>query len=251
MHVGQTLTKNFLVTKAYGEGVVVNLSQDEPYLLADVPMASRQLVSGTVDVRVLSGGPVVVTVLSISSGVDVRALLDGPILPGDGHHRTGVFKIDGFGSDTLNFTAGGPDTTLVVGDADPTPPSANPAAPGHDYGDYGVVHTINLNLSNPGTAPFTAYLFFKPLAGPARASFLIDGNLYDVGCVRVPTPYQVTSFNLNPGSTYRTVIQTMTDGASFYPAVVGITSTPPQPNAPAISAPEGCFPKPQESPEGQ
>jgi hypothetical protein len=251
MHVGQTLTKNFLLTKAYGEGVVVNLSQEEPYLLADVPMASRQLVSGTVDVRVLSGGPVVVTVLSISSGVDVRALLDGPILPGDGHHRTGVFKIDGFGADTLNFTAGGPDTTLAVGDADPTPPSANPAALGHDYGDYGVVHTISLNLSNPGAAPFTAYLFFKPLAGPARASFLIDGNLYDVGCVRVPTPYQVTSFNLNPGSTYRTVIQTMTDGASFYPALIGITSTPPRPSAPAISAPDGCFPKPQESPAAQ
>jgi hypothetical protein len=214
-------------------------------------MASRQLVSGTVDVRVLSGGPVVVTVLSISSGVDVRALLDGPILPGDGHHRTGVFKIDGFGADTLNFTAGGPDTTLAVGDADPTPPSANPAALGHDYGDYGVVHTISLNLSNPGAAPFTAYLFFKPLAGPARASFLIDGNLYDVGCVRVPTPYQVTSFNLNPGSTYRTVIQTMTDGASFYPALIGITSTPPRPSAPAISAPDGCFPKPQESPAAQ
>ncbi|MGB6600686.1 MAG: hypothetical protein WBE77_06350 [Candidatus Cybelea sp.] len=248
MHVGQTLTKNFLLTKARGEGVVVNLSQDEPYLLADVPLAARQLMSGTVDVRVLSGGPVVLTVLSVSTGADPRTLLGGPILPGDGHHRTGVFKIDGFGSNALAYTAGGPDATLVVGDTDPTPPSADPAAAGHDFGDYGIVHTIGLTVNNPGAAPFTAYLYFKPLAGPARASFLIDGNLDDVGCVRVPTPYQVTSFNVAAGSTYRTVIQTMTDGASFYPAVIGITATPPQPSAPAIGAPDGCFPKPQEPP---
>ena len=96
MHVGQTLTKNFLADQSAREGVVVNLSQDEPYLLADVPMAARQLVSGTVDLRVLSGGPVVVTVLAVSAGGRSAQPLDGPVLPGDGHHRTGVFKIAGY-----------------------------------------------------------------------------------------------------------------------------------------------------------
>ena len=62
MHVGQTLTKNFLLTKALGEGVVGTSGEDEPYLLAEGPMAARQLVSGTVDLRVLWGGPAVVTV---------------------------------------------------------------------------------------------------------------------------------------------------------------------------------------------
>ena len=251
MHVGQTLTKNFLLTKALGEGVVVNLSQDEPYLLADVPMAARQLVSGTIDLRVLSGGPAVVTVLAASPGIDPRSLLDGPILPGDGHHRTGVFSITGFGSNSLNYSAGGPDATLVLGDTEPTPPSIDPGAPGHDYGDYGVVHTVDLTATNPGTAPVTAYLFFKPLAGPARGSFLIDGNLTDIGCVRLPVPYQITAFDLSPGQTYHATMRTMTDGGSFYPAEVGLTATPPRPNAPTINAPDGCFPKPQASPEPQ
>jgi hypothetical protein len=249
MHVGQTLTKSFLLTKTRGEGVVVNLSQDEPYFLADVPMADRQLVSGTVDLRVLSGGPVVVTVLAYSAGVDPRTLVGGAVLPGDGHHRTGVFKIDGFGSEALRYSAGGPDATVVIGDTDPTPPSADPSAAGHDYGDYGVVHTINLTLTNPGATPAAAYLYLKPLAGPARGSFLIDGNLLDVGCVRVSTPYQITSFELNPGATYQTSVSTMTDGGSFYPAEIGVTATPPQPTAPAINAPDGCFPKPQPSPQ--
>ncbi|HXO16908.1 MAG TPA: hypothetical protein VN909_01935, partial [Candidatus Dormibacteraeota bacterium] len=251
MHVGQTVTKKFLVTKARGEGVVVTLAQDEPYLLAAVPMTARQLVSGTVDLRVLSGGPVVVTVLAVSPGVDPRTLLDTPALPGDGHHRTGAFDIGDFGAHALSYAAGASDATLVIGDAEPTPKSVDPAAEGHDYGDYGVVHAIDLTLTNPGAAPAAAYFFFRPLAGPARASFLIDGNLVDVGCVRLPIPYQVASFNLAPGQTYRTVVQTMTDGGSFYPAEVGVSATTPQPTAPPISSPDGCFPKPQSSPEAQ
>ena len=101
MHVGQTVTKNFLVTKSAGEGVVVNLAQDEPYLLADVSMTARQLVAGTVDLEVLSGGPAVVTVLAVSANANPRSLLAGPVLPDDGHHRTGVFALSSFGSDRL------------------------------------------------------------------------------------------------------------------------------------------------------
>lgn len=245
MHVGQTLTKKFLLVKTRGQGIVVNLASDDPYLLAAVPMTPRQLVSGTVDVRVLSGGPVGVTVLAVSGGVDPRTLLDAPVLPGDGHHRTGVFEIGGFGSGALSYSAGGTDAAIVIGDTDPSPRNVDPAAEGHDYGDYGVLHAIDVTLTNPTAAPSTAYLFFRPLAGPARGSFLIDGNLVDVGCVRLSVPYQVASFDLVPGQTYRTVVRTMTDGGSFYPAQIGVSATAPQPTAPPISSPDGCFPKPQ------
>lgn len=247
MHVGQTLTKNFLLTKTRHEGVVVALAQDQPYVLTDAPMAPHELFSGTVDMRVLSGGPVVVTVLAASAAVDPRTLLDSAVLPGDGHHRTGVFDISRFGSSALSYTAGGADATLVLGDTDPTPPNVETSAPGHDYGDYGVLHDIDLTLANPGSSPATAYLFIRPLAGPARGSFLIDGSPVDIGCVRLSVPYQVTSFELAPGQTNRTLVRTMTDGGSFYPVQIGVTATPPQPAAPPISAPDGCFPKPQPS----
>lgn len=245
MHVGHTVTKNFLLTKARGLGTVVTLPQDQPYLLADVAMASRQLVSGTVDVRVLSGGPVTVTVLAVSAGADPRSLLDGPVLPGDGHHRTGVFAINGFGRAELRYSVGGNDPSVVIGDTDPTPPSTDPAAQGHDYGDYGVLHTIDVTLSNLTATATTAYLYFKPLAGPARGSFLVDGSLVEIGCVRLATPYQISAIDLSPGQTYHGVVRTMTDGGSFYPAEIGVTTTPPKPQAPAITAPDGCFPKPQ------
>jgi hypothetical protein len=248
MHVGHTVTKNFLLTKPRNEGVIVDLSQDQPYLLADVAMTARQGVAGSVDLRVLSGGPVVVTVLAVSPGVDPRTLLASPPLPDDGHHRTGVFEISNFGAGTLSYTAGGPDATAVIGDTDPTPPSADPNATGHDYGDYGIMHSIDVTLANPGTTPATAYLYFRPLAGIARGSFLVDGDLVEIGCVRLSIPYQISVFGLQPRQTYHVLLQTMTDGGSFYPAEIGVTAKPPQAAAPAINAPDGCFPKPQETP---
>lgn len=251
MHVGHTVTKNFLLTKTRDQGIIVTLPEDEPFYLADVPMASRQLVSGIVDLRILSGGPVTATVLAVSGDTNPRTLLDGPVLGDDGHHRTGIFMVSGFGSNALSYTIGGSNATLVIGDLEPTPPSADPGNTGHDYGDYGVSHTIDLTLRNPGSAPATAYLYFRPLAGPARGSFLIDGTLAEVGCVRVPTPYQISAFDLAPGQTYRAVVRMMTDGASFYPAEIGVTATPPQPKAPGIHAPDGCFPKPESSPAPQ
>ena len=83
---------------------------------------------------------------------------------------------------------GGPDVSLEIGDTQPTPPSADPRPTGHDYGDYGVLHTIDLTLTNPSGAPATAYLYFKPSGNPARGGFLVDGTFVSVGCVRVPQP---------------------------------------------------------------
>jgi hypothetical protein len=244
MTVGQALTKKFLLTKNQREGIVVDLSGDQPYLLTDLSMASRQLVAGTADIRVLSGGPIEITVLGASPGVDPRTLLAGPVLAGDGHHRSGVFSLAGFGSDSLHYAVGGEDATVVLGDTEPTLPNVAPAESGHDYGDYGVVHTIAVSIDNPTSASAPAYVYLQPLAGPARGSFLVDGSPVDIGCVRVPSKYQVAAFDVSPGASTH-VVQTMTDGGSFYPVRIGVSATAPEPSAPPISAPNGCFPKPQ------
>ena len=247
MQVGHAVTRDFLLRKPRGEGTIVDLSQDEPFTLRDATMSARQGVAGNVDLRILSGGPVTVTVLAVSPGIDPRTLIAQPVMPGDGHHRTGIFRLTGFGADTLNYSAGSDDAKLAIGDRQPTPPSTDPNALGHDYGDYGVMHTIDVNLTNPADAPATAYLYFRPLAGIARASFLVDGSLNELGCVRQPVPYQISAFSLAPRATSRAVIQTMTDGGSFYPVEVGVTATPPQPTTPPIFSPDGCFPKPASS----
>lgn len=243
MQVGHAVSREFLVRKAGGEGIEAEVNQGVPFAVRDATMSARQGVAGSVDLRVLSGGPVVVTVVAASPGVEPRALLGGPQLPDDGHERTGVFRLVGFGTDALTYVVGGADVKLVIGDRDPTPPSADPSAAGHDYGDYGVAHHLDLTLSNPQDTPAVAYLYFRPIAGIARGSFLVDGNLVELGCVREPVPYQLAAFDLAPHETTRAAVETMTDGGSFYPVEIGVTANPPATTTPPINAPEGCFPK--------
>lgn len=245
MQVGHSVSRSFLQIQPRGEGTIVDVAAGQPLVLHDVAMSARQGVAGKIDVRVLQGGPVTVTVLAVSPGADPVALLGQPQLPGDGHHRTGVFRVQGFGSGSLTYAAGSPNATLTIGDTDETPANADASATGHDYGDYGVLHTIDVNLSNPTPQPATAYLYVRPIAGIDRASFLVDGALVEIGCVRQPVPYQISAFSLAPGQNTRAVVQTMTDGGSFFPIEIGVSATAPQPAAPPINAPDGCFPKPQ------
>ncbi len=245
MSVGHAVSRDFLLMKPRNQGVVYDLDPAAPLVLHDIPMSSRQLVAGTLGINVLSGGPVTVTVLAVSPAADPRTMLAGPLLPRDGHNRTGIFRLTNFGTDSLAYAVGGNDASVVYGDRQPTPQNVDPASPGRDFGDYGVVHTLLFSLSNPTNAPANVYLYERPIGGVVRSSFIVDGRLVELGCVRLNTArYQVAAFTLQPNQRYQLNVQTMTDGGSNYPLEVGLTATPPQPTVPAISAADGCFPKP-------
>lgn len=237
LDVGDDLTRTFLLTKARNQGVLIDLPQDEPFVFKDVMMNGGDDLAGTLDLRALSGGPVTVTVLAVSPGVDPLSMARRPLLDGDGHARRGVFQLRGYGGDALTYSAGATDDAqLVLGQSEPAALGGAKDA-GHDWGDYGVTHTIDVTLSNPGSAPSAAYLYFEPLGGVARGSFLIDGTLVQIGCVRDAVPYRLASFAMAPQQTYHIVLKTMADGGSFYPVAIGVTATPPRP---ANSPRAGC-----------
>ncbi len=242
MSVGHTTSKNFLIYKPRNEGTIVDLN-GTPYVLHDLPMTYRQGVAGTVGLRLLSGGPVGVTVIAVSPGVDPLSLLQSPQLPDDGHHRTGIFSLAEYGNAQLSYSVGGADAKFVYGDREPTPRNVIPDSPGRDYGDYGVLWNIDFTLANPTASPATVFLYERPIGGVVRSSFLVDNNLVDMGCVRVPKPYQISAFTLQPNKTYRLNVQTMTDGGSNYPLEIGVTPNTPEPSPPPITAPDGCFPR--------
>ncbi|HTX60651.1 MAG TPA: hypothetical protein VMH02_13355, partial [Verrucomicrobiae bacterium] len=73
-------------------------------------------------------------------------------------------------------------------------------------------------------------------------------SLVQIGCVRLAQPYLIQPVSLPAQATQKISVLTMTDGGSFYPVSVGVTATPPQPQAPPITAPDGCFPKPETLP---
>lgn len=253
MSVGHAVSRDFLLRKPLGEGIVVDVGPGAPYV-ADrfAPMNRLDGVAGNVGIRVLSGAPVTVTVVTTPPGglsdAQLPAALALPQLPDDGHHRTGIFSLVNYATDTIAYTAPGPDASTQYGAH--TPPAASDPSQslptGHDYGDYGVLHTLDFDIDNPLDDAQTLYLYERPLGGAVRSSFLVNGALVQLGCARVSERYQIGDpIVVQPHGKVQVPVLTMTDGGSNYPLEVGLSAAAPSPTVPPINAPEGCFPKPQ------
>ncbi len=253
MQVGHAVTRDFLSRKPINEGLVITVAPESPYIAQRFAMQPLNGVAGNIDVRILSGGALDVTVLAVAQNTPdsaIPGLLTQPKLPGDGHHRTGVFNIDGYARDTLAYRVGGDDVSLDYGLH--SPPTLEPPD-GRDFGEYGVWRTLNFSVTNPTGRTAALYLYEQPMGGPVRSNFLVTAfgatRAIEIQCARAAEHYQIGDAIQTPPGASSIQIQTMTDGGSFYPLEVGLTAAPPSPNPPPITAPNGCFPKPQASPQ--
>lgn len=251
MSVGHAASRDFLLNKSLDQGTIVDVPQDGPLVVLDATLSGGQGIAGVADVRVMQGGPVTVTVVSVpldATTAGIEAAAQQPLLPGDGHHRTGIFTLANYGALAQTCTVGGPDAQVQYGIRGPDPAPGSPPA-GRDAGDYGVLQNVTFTLVNATNAPATVYLYEKPLGGPVRSTFIVDGTTIETSCARLSQAYQVAAagqsgaYLLAPGQTYALNVQTMTDGGSNYPLEIGITATPPAPLPVSISGPDGCFPK--------
>lgn len=248
MAVGHNISKSFLFVEPLNEGLVADLSPRTPFILSSSLALAGELVAGIVDLRVVSGGAVNVTVVATPAGDPLAQYLNGAFAPRDGHNRSGTFNLAGFGTDTVAYTVGGPDAPFVYGGREKTPPNVDTSSAGHDWGDYGVVHHITFDINNPTDIPQTVYLYEKPTGWPTINSFIIDGQLKQMGCARAEQRYEITEFDVAANAQQTSTVVTMTDGGSSYPLEIGLTATPPQPTTPPVSDPDGCFPKATPSP---
>ena len=242
LSVGHAVTRDLLRFEGGGQGIVVDLDPGKPFVLRHALLLQGELVAGAVDVHVLSGGTVTASVVASAAGGRPDAYLTGPRMSYDGHGRHGTFALDGYGTLAQTYTVGGPDVALQYGGRTPSPRNLNENDPGHDYGDYGVIHRIVLTLENPTDTPQVVYLYEKPRAGPVRSTFIVDGQFKEIGCARMPRPYAIATYQLPAHFTGASTTVTMTDGGSFYPVEIGVTATQPDPNPPAVGTADGCSP---------
>jgi hypothetical protein len=242
MSVGHSVTRDLLRFEQDNEGVVVDVEPGKPFIVRHGLILQGEVVAGAVDVHVLSGAAGV-SVISSSAGGRPEAYLDGPRVPFDGHRRHGTFDLTSFGAIAQTYTAGGPPASVQYGGRLPTPRNLAPSDDGRNFGDYGVVHRITFTLLNPTDDPRLVYLYEKPLGGPVRSTFIVDGQFKELGCVRLPQPYWVTTYQLAPHSSGASTTVTMTDGGSFYPIEFGVTDAPPLAYTPPVGSPDGCSPK--------
>ena len=254
MGVGHAVARTFLVQKPRNEGIVLDFPDGGALFRRDVPLLMQQGTADVADFQILQGGPLTITIMAVSPNVQPTSLLGAPQLPGDGKGRHGTFALSNYGAQTVDFTVGQQDTTVTLGNREQTVPKANTADPGADFGDYGVMFSINLIARNNGDTPQTVYIFEAPRGGPVRATYLLDSSATptELGCATSPPSatspprrYLIGQFDVGPHSAQTHSMWTMTEGGSNYPLVIGLSTTAPEPQTPPIFGPEGCFPKPQ------
>ena len=242
MNVGHAVTRDVLRFEQAGESAVVDLQPGRPFVVRHGLLLQGEVVAGAVDVHVIGGAPVDVAVIAALAGSRPDTYLGGPRVPFDGHRRHGVFALAGYGETAQTFTVGGAPAVVQYGAKNPTPRNVNPADDGHDYGDYGVVHRFTFGLVNPTDEPRTVYLYERPMGGPVRSTFVVDGQFKEIGCARLPLPYVVATYQVPPHGSGSSSTTTMTDGGSFYPLEYGVTDLPPAPYPPPVGSPDGCSP---------
>jgi len=87
----------------------------------------------------------------------------------------------------------------------------------HLSGDYGVLHEINLRITNPHDEPGWAALEVRASGGLMRGLFLIDGQLHETGILAGTQQERLFRQDIPPGTTRNVRIQTIPESASNYP----------------------------------
>ena len=242
-YVGHVSTLQYLLARGSQQSALVTVSSDAPYVLrlGSRELRPGELVAGIFDVRVVSGGPVDLAVVSTNLGSDPLAVADGPELAGDGHGRRGEFDLTAVPPLALTYAAGAPDPPAFDIGA-PTIP--NLRAGGRALGgDYGALRNVTLQVSNPGFVPAEVYFYEVPTGGSATTTiwFTGDPKPTEIPCVIRPNRYTIRTMTLAPSETRVVTGTYMTDGTSSFPLQFGLTSTPPTP-PPGPYSPDACNP---------
>jgi hypothetical protein len=89
---------------------------------------------------------------------------------------------------------------------------------GHLHGDYGVMYTAPIELTNPLATAQRVTLVLAPRGGWARGAFLVDGRLVELGAGYPPSELPIVTVRLEPGETRTVTVTTLPTGGSSYPA---------------------------------
>ncbi|MDQ6766442.1 MAG: hypothetical protein M3Z41_01320 [Candidatus Eremiobacteraeota bacterium] len=220
--VGHESTKRFLVREAHSEGRVFEVPPHATVNISDQMLSPATLVSGIMQLRVVSGSDVrVAVVVQDASEIPVGPISE-TLLSSAVRHARGIYSVPDFNYD-ISYSIGDEPATLLIGKL-PLPNLVQGEVLG---GDYGVKQSASLTLLNSTANEARVGMWFEPRGGRATGTFLIDGQRFELHPVDVGRPALIHTFSVPANGYRRVAIVTMPEGGSSYPVRVIFGSQPP------------------------
>ncbi|HEY5095336.1 MAG TPA: hypothetical protein VII69_09495 [Candidatus Eremiobacteraceae bacterium] len=219
---GHLATRRYLEREAANEGQIFEVPPHATLNVLDQAMPPETLITGVMQLRVVSGDGVRVALVAQDAGDSPVQPISDTLLRSAVRHARGVYSVPDFFYDET-YTIGDPATVLTIGKL-PLPNLVQGEVLG---GDYGVKQSATVTLLNPGSTDARVGMWFEPRGGRATGTFFIDGQLLQIHAVDVGRDELLQSFIVPAGGYHQVSVTSMPEGGSSYPVNVIFSSTAP------------------------
>jgi len=191
-----------------------------PLLVHDLP--PRGIISGIAQVALVDGDRLNLQVVARLAG-EMDPPTESYTPDFDSSHQRGAFAQPEVWS-SLAFTVGGPPLVMTLGaDGDLLREGATGA---RLAGNYGVVYTFTVQVTNPTSERASVTLVMHANGGQAQGTFFIGQQVVDGPVVEPGAPKSVTTIRLAPQTSRTVRISTMPESGSNYPVRLVLASSP-------------------------
>ena len=213
MEVGHTATKRFLVNIVQNQGRLLTLAANSSTEIAAQELPAGGIVCNLLQLRVLSGGNVRLTLAVENAGENPDTAIAGAeLLESTRKHARGIYPIAEFHFAT-QWRVNDEYLELPVGQL----PLPNYLRGQALAGDYGVLQSFVVNVENPLGTPQAIAIYENPRGGRATGTYLIDGVLVQSHQVPPYSRYKVRQYIVPAHGFVRVTIVTMPEAGSSLP----------------------------------
>lgn len=213
MEAGHDATKRFLERQVQNEGRIISIPANGTLELAQQDLPPNAVVCGMLQLRVLDGGTVHLTLFAQNATSSPDEPLTGTdLLQSTEHHARGLYKIPEFHY-SRTWSVDSDYLELPIGDI----PLPNVMQGQALSGDYGVKQSFVVKVQNPTSRPQAIAIYENPRGGRATGTFVIDGVLIQSHGVPAFSRYKLRQYVVPARGFVRVVIVTIPESGSSYP----------------------------------
>jgi hypothetical protein len=213
MEVGHDATQAFLTDVVQNQGRLVTIGGNTGVNLAEQDLPPGDIVCNLLQLRLLSGSDVKLTLFAQDAGESPYvALTNTDLLEGTHKHARGVYPIPEFHYAT-QWNVNSEYLELPIGQI----PLPNDLQGEALAGDYGVLQSFVVTVQNPTSSPQAIAVYENPRGGRATGTYLIDGVLVQSHQVPPFSRYKIRQYVVPARGFVRVTIVTTPEAGSSYP----------------------------------